>query len=212
MISDQLVTKYDRNKCRLLCPDSNDTSRVRPGRGLTTKETERTATIHPLVVFPRVKQMFNQSSYRFQKSQCDKCSWKLPANRATSDWTWPRFRKRNKEPPIRSKSWRYEQRREEVPILRINSPSLGHRFCLYLLLHINYSIEAGSRKDKLILFTVQDQFMYLKIYICKLLVPPFQTSPCLVSATETHLSIKNQSINQNPFKSEDTLSLLCIKH
>lgn len=136
-------------------------------------------------MFPRVKQMFNQSSYRFQKSQCDKCSWKYPANRATSDWTWPRFRKHNKEPPIPSKSWRYEQRREEVPVLRINSPSLGHRFCLYLLLRINYSIEAGSRKDKLILFTVQDQFMYLKIYICKSLVPP-----CRVSATETHLLIK----------------------
>lgn len=36
-----------------------------------------------------------------------------------------------------------------------------------LLLHINNSTEAGRAKDKLILFTVVDQFIRPKMYICK---------------------------------------------
>lgn len=59
------------------------------------------------------------------------------------------------------------KKREEFPILSANFSSLCQRFCLYLLPHINYSIEAGSKRDKLILFTVMDQFLHLKIYVCK---------------------------------------------
>lgn len=184
IVCDQLLTKYMRNKClfsvnrnfvlagrcRLITPAEPD-----HGDGFTTKETKRTTTIHPL--FPRVKQMFNQSSYRFQKSQCDKCSWKRPANRVMSDWTRPRFRKQRKMASITKGCWFYQshgdiskpkkKEREEFPILSVNSPSLCQRLCLYLLLHINYSIDAGSGKDKLILFTARDQSIHLKIRICK---------------------------------------------
>lgn len=60
------------------------------------KEMKWTTTSRSVVVFPRAKQMFNQSPYRFQKSQCDKCSWKQPANRAMSDRPETSLRKAQK--------------------------------------------------------------------------------------------------------------------
>ena len=108
--------------------------------------------------FPEAKQMFNQSSYRFQKSQCDKCSWKQPANRAMSDRARPQFRKHWQMTSITQEdfcSWFYFShggmwitRNLLFPPISscfssANSPSWCRRsfffFCFYLLLHINYS-------------------------------------------------------------------------
>lgn len=61
---------------------------------------QTTTTSHSPVVLSQAKPMFNQSSYRFQKSQGDKCSWKQPADRAMSDWARPWFRKQSEKTSI----------------------------------------------------------------------------------------------------------------
>lgn len=186
MIWDQFLTIFVRNDHRFTLNHisvlswalaSNQASGAWPrGSVKPWKGTKWTTPICLLVPFPQVKQMFNQGSYRFQKSQCDKCGWKQPANRAMSDWMRPRCRKHRKY------GGRNEGRllllffffcflvnlmemwaeKEEFPMFVPEVLPLSLCCCI-----INYSTEAGRAKDKLILFTVVDQFIHPKIYICK---------------------------------------------